>query len=52
MLPMGVCIARTKCVDLYEKFKKVEAPTAMSFSATIWMLDLSHRLIGIDKLDL
>ena len=50
--PMGIAVAKARCVNLYEQFQKVVAPTAMSFSATIWMLDLSHRLIGIDKLDL
>ena len=52
MQPMGVTVSKVKCKDIFEQFRKVEAPVSMSFSATIWMLDLSHRLIVIDKLDL
>ena len=50
MQPMGVAVAKARCADLHDQFQKAAAPTTMSFSATIWMLDLSHRLIGIDKL--
>ena len=52
MQPMGITVAKKLCKDLFEQYRKVEAPVSMSFSATIWMLDLGHRLIGIDKLDL
>ena len=52
MRPMGIATGKVKCQDIFEQFKKVASPTSLAFSATIWMLDLAHRLIGIDKLDL
>ena len=52
MQPMGITVSKSSSKYIYEQFQKVEAPVTMSFSATIWMLDLSHRLLGIDKLDL
>ena len=52
MQPMGVTVSKVLCKDVFEQYKKVQAPVSMSFSATIWMLNLAHRLIGIDKLDL
>ena len=50
--PMGITVSKNNCKHIHEQFQKVESPVSMSFSATIWMLDLSHRLIEIDKLDL
>ena len=52
MHPLGVAVARASRADLYAQFQQAAAPTSMSFSATLWMLDLTHRLMGIDKLDL
>ena len=52
MHPMGITAPKVLCTDIYEQYNKVEAPVSMAFSGTIWMLDLSHRFIGIDKLDL
>ena len=52
MQPMGVTTAKKLCKDIYEQYQKAEPPVSMSFSGTIWMLDLTHRLIDIDKLDL
>ena len=49
---MGIAAGRVRCQDIFEQFKKVAAPTSMAIGATVWMLDLAHRLIGIDKLDL
>ena len=50
--PMGIAVPKAKCIDLAAQYKKSDAPTSMSFSATIWMLDLRHRLMPLDKLDL
>ena len=52
MQPLGVTVAKASCADVYAQFQQAAAPTSMSFSATLWMLDLTHRLMGIDKLDL
>ena len=52
MQPMGITTGVKKCREIFEQFRIVNAPTSMSISATIWMLDLSHRLISIDHLDL
>ena len=49
--PMGVTTPRVRTKDIFEQYKKVEAPVSMSVNGTIWMFDLSHRLIGMDKLD-
>ena len=48
MQPLGIAVARASRADLYAQFQQAAAQTTMSFSATIWMLDLSYRLIGID----
>ena len=50
--PMGIAVPKAKCTNIAAQFKKSDAPASMSFSATIWMLDLRHRLMPLDKLDL
>ena len=47
--PMGITVAKNPCKYVYDQYQKVQAPVSMAFSGTIWMLDVSHGLIGIDK---
>ena len=49
--PLGIACPKTTAKAVHAEFRKDPPPKQMSFSATIWMLDLGHRLLPFEKMD-
>ena len=47
--PLGIVCPEVFAKDVHQQFKKDPPPKQMSFSATIWMLDLDHRIMPLER---
>ena len=49
--PLGVVCPKVFAKDIHQQFKKDPPPKQMSFGASIWMLDLDHRIMPLEQMD-
>jgi hypothetical protein len=49
--PLGLACPTADPNDLHAAFKRTPAPAFMTFSATLWMLDLEYRVTTLDRMD-
>ena len=51
-VPLGVACPRVEAKAVFAAFKQTPPPTFMTFSGTLFMLDLEYRVTGIERMDL